>query len=347
MCRNCIFISADPLTTQFSIAFAEIIAPRFETMPIRISPIPTILSFLFVVTPLIANEWPKDYVVREHSESPDGHYALLVETADAYEAQNSNESDVYLADVKSHTTLGTIDKVDYFEHQNHRGLDIFWAPDSSYCVVENDGRYGLDRLMAVEIKDSKLVQTEIGEKIQNSLDGAMRKRSHDKNTSGDVSPHFRLGNDKKIRVRATSQNNPKQFPEVKTYYALFQGTYDLAAKRWSVTDARLTDSDTADALQSAYNDDFTKQIIIVPEGQPVPGDFTGSVYRSEDEKFDALDTELNAVYQAVRLVVPANRFAKIKQEQIAWVKNRDAGKSVEEKSKLTEERIRTLQDLLW
>jgi hypothetical protein len=134
---------------------------------------------------------------------------------------------------------------------------------------------------------------------------------------------------------------------VKTYCALFQGTYDLAAKKWTVTDARLTDSDADDALQGAYNDGFTKNIIVVPEGQPTPEDFTGSVYRSENEKFDALDTELNAVYQAVRLLLPANRFAKIKQEQIAWVKNRDAAKSVEEKSKLTEDRIRTLQDLLW
>ena len=87
--------------------------------------------------------------------------------------------------------------------------------------------------------------------------------------------------------------------------------------------------------------------MVVPEGQPVPDDFTGSVYRSEDEKFEAVDAELNAVYQAVRTLLPANRFAKIKQEQIAWVKNRDTAKSVEEKSKLTVERIRTLQDLLW
>jgi hypothetical protein len=32
-------------------------------------------------------------------------------------------------------------------------------------------------------------------------------------------------------VRALSQNNPKQFEDVKTYYALFQGTFDVAAKK--------------------------------------------------------------------------------------------------------------------
>jgi len=56
---------------------------------------------------------------------------------------------------------------------------------------------------------------------------------------------------------------------------------------------------------------------------------------------------VNDVYQAVRYVLSANRFAKVKQEQIEWLKTRDAAHSVEEKSKLTETRIKTLQDLLW
>src|SRR5437016_14590285 len=78
---------------------------------------------------------------------------------DAATGQEENESGVYLADVKSNTTMGNIDKVDYFEHQNHRGLEVFWAPDSSYCVVENDGRYGADTISILEIKDSTFVQT--------------------------------------------------------------------------------------------------------------------------------------------------------------------------------------------
>jgi hypothetical protein len=294
-----------------------------------------------------AGDWPKDYIVRENSESPDGRYALLVQTADGAEQQTNNESDVYLAETKNHTTLGKVDKVDYFEHQNHRGLEIFWAPDSSYCVVENDGRYGTDTISVLEIKDSKFVQTEMGKRIQNALDGAMKKQSHDREMAGDVSPHFRLGSDRKIRVRATSQNNPKQFEDVKTYYALFQGTYDLATKKWTVTDARMTNSDQDDALQPAYDDSFPTHIIVAPDDKQVPENFIGTVYRSEEEKFDALDTKLNQVYQGVRSLLTPNRFAKVKQEQIAWVKSRGAAKSVEEKSKVTEGRIKALQDLLW
>jgi hypothetical protein len=159
-----------------------------------------------------AGDWPKDYVVKENSESPDCHYAVLVQSIDAASKQEDNESAVYLADVKSHTMLGKIDKVDYFEHQNHRGLEVFWAPDSSYCVVENDGRYGADTISILEIKDSSFVQTEIGDRIQKSLDSAMKKQSHDSEMEGDVSPHFRLGIDREFgceRFPKIIQNNSK------------------------------------------------------------------------------------------------------------------------------------------
>ena len=88
-------------------------------------------------------------------------------------------------------------------------------------------------------------------------------------------------------------------------------------------------------------------MIVAASPADVPENFTGSVFSSEEKKFDALDKTMNDVYQAVRAVTPPDRFAKVKQEQIAWLKTRDAAQSVEEKAKLTESRIRTLQELLW
>jgi len=276
-----------------------------------------------------AADWPQDYVVHENSESPDGRYAVLVQSQDAAAESNDNESAVYLADVKNHTTLGKIDNVDYFEQQNHRGLEVFWAPDSSYCVVENDGRYGADTISVLEIKDSSFTQTEIGERIQKSLDGAMKKQAHSE-MSGYASPYFRLGTDRKVRVRALSQNNPKQFEEVKTYYALFQGTFDLATKKWTITDARSIKAEQNGALETGYQ-------------RP----FENATYDNEDDRAKSLDEQMNSVYQAAKFILPPARFAKLKQEQIAWLKTRDAAQSIEEKSKLTENRIRALQDLLW
>lgn len=278
-----------------------------------------------------AGDWPKDYVVKEDSESPDGRYAVLVQSTDAATAQDNNESSVYLADVKSHTTLGSIDKVDYFEHQNHRGLEVFWAPDSSYCVIQNDGRYGVDTISILEIKDSSFVQTEIDDRIQKALDGVMKKQSHDSEMSGDVSPYFRLGTDRKVRVRALSQNNPKQFEDVKTYYALFQGTFDLGAKKWIVTDARSITEEQSGALEVGYQ-------------KP---DFANTTFANENDRANSLDEQMNQVYQAAKFVLPPARFSKVKQEQTEWLKKRDAASSNQAKCELMEARIKALQESLW
>lgn len=289
--------------------------------------------FAVVVTfrTVAAGDWPENYIVREHSESPDGRYAVLVQSQDAALAEDRDESTVYLADSKAHATLGEIDKVDYFEHQNHRGLEVFWAPDSSFCVVENDERYGADTISILEMRDSSFVQTEIGERMQKSLDGAMKKQAHDSEMSGYVSPYFRLGTDRKVRVRALSENNPKQFDNVKTYYALFQGTFDLVAKKWTVTDARSITAEQSAALGWGYQ-------------KP---DFENTTFANEDDRAKSLDEQMNQVYQAAKFILPPARFAKVKQEQREWLKKRDAAQTAEEKAKLTEQRIRSLQELLW
>ena len=69
----------------------------------------------------------------------------------------------------------------------------------------------------------QFTQTDIGERIHKSLDAMIQKQSHDPEMSGEATPYFRLSPDRKVRVRALAANNPKQFEEVKTYYALFKG----------------------------------------------------------------------------------------------------------------------------
>lgn len=81
-----------------------------------------------------------------------------------------------------------------------------------------------------------------------------------------------------------SQNNPKQFEGVKTYYALFQGTYDLDAKKWTVTDARSITSEQNEALGVAY-DNIDKQ-------------FENTSYPKPEDKAEAADQSMNSVYKA-------------------------------------------------
>ena len=298
-----------------------------------------ILALLFGVSlnvalsePAAAVDWPDGYVVYENTASPDGRYGVLVPTMEAWEKDESLSKANYLADVKNHRVLGKIDKVDYFEHQNHRGLEVFWAPQSSVCIVENDGRYGADSISVLEINDSSFAQTEIGDRIQKSLDGAMKKQAHTE-MGGYVSPYFRFGTDRKVRVRALSQNNPKQFDEVKTYYALFQGTFDVAAKKWTVMDTRSINAEQDDALATAYSD-FEQ-------------DIENTTFQNEEDKAQSLDQTMNRVYRAAQFILPPARFAAVKREQIEWLKKRNAAPSTDEKCKLMEARIKALQELVW
>ena len=299
-----------------------------------------ILAFLFGLSLNVALsetaaavDWPDGYVVYENTTSPDGRYGVLVPTMETWEKDESISEANYLADVKNHQVLGKIDSVEYFEHQNHRGLQAFWDPQSSVCVVQNDGRYGADSISVLEINDSSFAQTEIGDRIQKSLDGAMKKQAHDHDMSGYVSPYFRFGTDRKVRVRALAENNPKQFDDVKTYYALFQGTFDVAAKKWSVTDARSITADQDDALATACSD--------------LDQDLEHTTFQNEEDKADSLDQTMNKVYRAAQFILPPARFGAVKTEQIEWLKKRDAAPTISEKCKLMEARIKALQELVW
>jgi hypothetical protein len=52
---------------------------------------------------------------------------------------------------------------------------------------------------------------------------------------------------------------------------------------------RSINSERNDVLESAYQDDFAKHMIVAANPTQVPEDFTGSVFLSEAGKADALD----------------------------------------------------------
>jgi uncharacterized protein YecT (DUF1311 family) len=90
-------------------------------------------------------------------------------------------------------------------------------------------------------------------------------------------------------------------------------------------------------------------MFVAPDGNQsrVPENFTETIVSSAEKKAETLDADMNEVYKNLRIVLPPARFAKLHQEQLAWLKKRDLAKSVEEKSKLTEDRTRALRDLGW
>lgn len=296
-----------------------------------------LFALIATIRTLAAVDWPENYIVHEHSESPDGHYGVLVLSHQAAVDQDETDGNIsYLANLQTRKILGEIRGTDYFENQNHRDLEVVWAPDSSACVLQYDGRYGFDSVLVLELKGQSFRQIDIGKHIQKTLDRLFE---------GYVNAYFRFGLDHKLKVRALSYTNPKALPDQPTNYAMFQGMFDLKDGKWIQASAKKTEQ--FDALQTAYQGDPAKHMIVAATPSDVPEDFTGSIFSSQDEKFDALDKIMNDVYQAARAVTSPDRFARVKQEQIAWLKTRDAAQSIEEKTTLTENRIKTLQELLW
>ena len=284
------------------------------------------------VTRAAAADWPEGYIVYEESKSPDEKYAILIPSREAAENDESVGETNYLADLQKHQLTGKIRDADYFENQNHRGLQVVWAPDSTWCIVEYDGRFGFGTISILELKAPGFVQTDIGKQIDKSLTGAITKQSHDRDVDVvDTTTYFRIDSDRKVRVRAVSTTDPKQIKEKGGDYAFFRGTFDLRSKKWMTAEARPLTRNEYDGVGDAFGD----------------LGLDGMTFATVEDKESRLDEQMNEIYLAVRLVLPPARFATVKKEQIEWLKKREAASSVEEKSKLTEARTKALQELLW
>ncbi len=281
-------------------------------------------------------DWPDGNVLHEHSTSPDGQFGIVVPGS---EDAGNDDRDNFVANLKTHELLGKIKDADYFERQNHRGLDVVWAPDSGSCVLTYEGRFGFDVILLLELNGPQFTQTDLGKHIDKALTAAAGEE-------GSSSAWVRFGPDKKILVRAlTYTGNPKLMDE-NTKQAWFAGTFDRASKRWTASGAHRTKD--WEALSSAYSAQGGQDIFVVPNGDEnkVPKDFAGVLVNSEEEKEEHLDEEMNAVYQGIRLLLPPGRFAKVKQDQIAWLKKRDATPTGQ-RSGMIIERIKALEVFLW
>ncbi len=285
-----------------------------------------------------ARTWPEDYVVYRHTESPDGQYGILVPSKDAGNDNEELGGTNFLAKIKTRELLGKIKDADYFEGQNHAGLRVVWAPDSRTCVAIYEGRYGFATVAVLQLDKNGFTQT--------NLESAIEKKVRPL-FDGYLEGYFRFARDHKLLVRVLAYTNPKQFQEVPTRNALFQGTFDLQAKRWIDSTARKIASEQWDALNTAYGAEPDEPITVAADPATVPDNFTGTIFASEDQELESLDQTMNETYQAVRFLLPAARFAKVKEEQVAWLKQREAKNSSADKSAMTAARTKILLDLIW
>jgi hypothetical protein len=293
----------------------------------------SIFALLFIPIAVRAEDgWPKGYEIAENSVSPDGKYGVLIPSGERDDEDNDKNRNV-LVNLRSHARLCVINGAHYFSHQNHAWLSVKWAGDSSRCVVDHGGRFGFGTLTLVELRGAKCEQADLGRHIMKSLNVFIAQQARGEgDTSGYGSASFQFPPGRKIIVRATAQTNPKSLEGVPTWCSQFQGTYDAAAAKWTRSAARKISKDDMELLDSALSSELE------PEG---------TTFATEDERLKHYDDVLNDVYRGVRILLPADRFAAVKKEQIEWLKQLDAGGSSAAKCKLIGVRITELRALLW
>lgn len=271
--------------------------------------------------------WPKDYVVANNSESPDGHYAVLIPTRDSVDA-DLDDAPNYLVDVRARRVVLKLADCHYSQGRNHSGLTLIWSDDSMRCIVELEGRFGFRSISAVETNG--FIETPIGASLQKFIDNALSAQAGTE-LSGETTAYYRHGPSQQIRVRAISTTNPKAFDDQKTYLALFQGTFDLKTKQWVTANARTVDNSIYDAADIAYG----------PHTRFVES------FTSDESKLGSLDQRLNDVFRVVRFILSPEHFGMVKRDQIEWLKRRESLSSIHEQCKFYDARIRALQAMLW
>jgi hypothetical protein len=306
-----------------------------------------------------AADWPEHLTLHEESRSPDGHYGIVVTTSSHVDdgatfliPEEGEEFIDYFADLRTHRVLGKIKGFEYVERENHRHLKTEWAPDSSFCVASDWDRYGFASAAVLEPKGDSFTQTDIGEHIKKSINAMIKKQSRD--VEAEVYPQFYIEPGPKVRVYADASNNAKGLESVKTYYALFQGIFDPRSKKWIAFSARALTAKEDELLRRASQDYTGPGLSVSPDAfkefptaeEPLAYE-EKSVFRSEETKFKYLDDAMNDVYKAAHFLLSPAEFTNLKQDQIPWLKKRDANNSVAEKCDLTQERIKTLQQFLW
>ena len=269
--------------------------------------------------------WPDGYLIEERSKSPNGRYGVLIPTRD--EADDAGEKITNtLVDLKTHKRVAVIRGMHHFQGQNHAGLIVQWAEDSSWCAVTFEARYGFGTITLVELKSG--TQTDVGDHIQNVLDANITRQAGV--PSGCYgSAWFHAGPGPTILVRGTGYTNPKALPDQRNDYALFLGTFDLTKHRWTRSESR--EIDNLDPFEVAFGDYL--------------GD--GTTFSTDEDRQQSLDSRLNDVYGALRKILSAERFAAVKKEQLAWLKRYEAAESVSKKCDLLSKRIKELRHYAW
>jgi uncharacterized protein YecT (DUF1311 family) len=271
-----------------------------------------------------ALDWPKGYEIADDTDSPDGHYSILAPGRDAADEEAGNN---FLVDPKAHKVLGKIVNASYLPGRSRQGVSANWSDDSRQCVVQFDERDGIYSVAILETKGESLRQYDVSSKMKEVLSTAMYGK---KNGKAALQMASNYGPGTQIRFRALADSDPRRHADSQTV-GYFWGTFDTATGKWVATEARKADAELADCFFAVFNaaddEDYAKY--------------------SAENNGDNLERDLNGTYHALKMMLPADKFAALKKEQIEWLKKRDAIPAGEERTKFVIARVNALRALLW
>jgi hypothetical protein len=294
---------------------------------------PTLAFFSLLILSVSAHcggeGWPEGYSVAEDSISPDGRFGVLLPSREAVGDAEEDTIKNFLVDLPFHRKITAIRGAHYFPGENHRGLHVTWAKDSGWVVVTYEERYGFENITLASMQERGFPQTDLGRHIQKALDTAIARQTGNPESSGYGSAYFRSGSGREILVRATALTDPKGLSENGQLYAMFLGTFNSATGKWTRSEAKKIES--LDDMTTAFSDDFDK----------------GWGFGSEENRLSWYDDRLNEAYRALRVLLPPDRFARVKKDQIAWLKRLEATGTNKQKADLIAARIRELRELAW
>ncbi len=312
--------------------------PNSRALPLVVG-----LIVIYRVAAVAEDAWPGPaLLIADGTISPNGRYAIGVPAPGAIDKDDSRANQ--LADIVGHRLLGKIPGTDLWGTQISRSLKAWWAPDSSWCAAAYYNRLGFDACVVVELHDDSFTAIQIDQQIQHALETGIKKQS--RNPGEDRGEGlFLRPRDHTLLVRAFATTNPKGMEGEKTYEFFFSGSYDVAANKWAKLNVRPLDPKVNIGASLRWPDG--ELVRVMPPNAPWPTDFNGEVVHTEEQRAKALDQMLNESYAAVRFVTPPARFAKIKEEQKAWLARWVLQKSLQEKNAMTDARVHQLREILW
>jgi len=287
------------------------------------------LLVLFVPAYCVGAGWPEGFSVAGDSISPDGRFGALIPSREKAGDMDEDAIQDFLVEIPGHRKLAAIQGAHYFSGENHRDLQVAWAGDSSWAVVTYDGRYGFENITAMDMRGSEFRQFDLGGHIQKELNSAISRQTGNPESTCYGAAYFRSGAGREILVRATGLTNPKLYPTDEQLFALFQGTFNPASGKWTRSEARQIGS--LDDMETAFSSSLDE----------------GITFATGEDRLAWYDARLNEVYGAVRVILPAARFARVKKEQIAWLKKLEATEPAGQKIERIGERIGELRKLVW